>query len=162
ERPPLEALDQHRVARQVPRGDVRVLDPHEVGAPQIAVADPQPGAGLAGVAARGEIGDVLALVDLPEPTGAVVELEGEQPARREGGGPVPGDQPEQGRDQDQVDGQRGRRDPGPGGGQRLATAGLHGYSLAYRRRSRWRTSSATVFTAKVIANSSSAARNSVR
>ena len=162
-------------------GDLVLPDPAEVFAGQLVVADAQQAAtdrlaflGLEGLVAR----------HLPHHAGPVGELQRDDRLRPEGRAALDEAQQQQADDREQADreGPRGRPDHRVAVRQRraLALAPLarlalrcsrrHGllsfqgqaHSWCARLRKCWRTDSASVFTAKVIANSVNAARNNVR
>ncbi len=164
---PFLALEQDRVGGAAALRDIAVVDPHEIGAGKVAVADAQLDA-RDRRATRHRSGHGLDRMHLAEQRRGVAAFDPDQLFLPEVAAALVADEEEQAEDQEQVERERAAAQ----GGHRhteeitLALAGRRAWpwsqSWAYLRRRRCRTSSAAVLTTNVKANSSSAARKSAR
>src|SRR6185369_2391760 len=153
--PPLQVDDVGRL----PAGrDLILVDPLEVEAQQIPVAELELESLPRAVPRRAGIGDGLPVHHLAQEHAAVLERDLGQRLRPEEAQPVDEHYAHQPRDHEQAHAQDAGREPDPG----VAPPPGRRHRARYFSRRRWRITSARVLTAKVMVNSSAAARNRTR
>ena len=162
QRPVLAALDQVELARPRALGDLVFVHPFEIGAVEVAVADLELQAVLLGVGRLVGVGDHLPLRQLAREQRAVLELHLLERRRPEDPEAVREDHEQHAQNHHQAHPERAAGEP-----DQVIAAGqyfpeVHRQIALYFSRRRWRTSSASVLTKKVIRNSTQADRNSTR